>query len=406
MKLLFYRYGSICEPFLLSAFHELGMEVTELSSEMYNKNMKPGETAEQVSRLLLDGNFNLVFSVNFFPAVSEVCNIFHIPYAGWTVDSPVMELYSRSVTNACNYLFLFDRCQYEEIAPLNPGHVFYLPLATDPAYMQSVILACTDNSRFRSDLSFVGSLYTEKCPYDRLLDPPAYLSGFLDGIMAAQRKIYGYYFIEELLTEDIIREFKAHLPGFYSPQDAPYLTDQAITAQLYIGNKISALERTAVTKLLASRLSASGYTFDLYTGSDTSGFSGLRNRGFAKTLTEMPLIFRHSTINLNMTSKPIRSGIPLRIWDILGCGGFVITNYQTELPEYFVPGETLEVYESEEDLCDKCLYYLDHPALTREIAECGLALVREKHTYVHRLETLLYTVLASRQAESKKGEQP
>ena len=51
MKLLFYRYGSICEPFLLSAFHELGMEVTELSSEMYNKNMKPGETAEQVSRL-------------------------------------------------------------------------------------------------------------------------------------------------------------------------------------------------------------------------------------------------------------------------------------------------------------------------------------------------------------------
>lgn len=397
MKLLFYRYGSICEPYLLTAFHELGVTVTELSDEIYHKNRKPSEVVQSVSQTLLDGNFDIVFSINFFPAVSDVCNIFHIPYAGWTVDSPVMELYSRSVQNDCNYLFLFDRCQYEEIAPLHPGHVFYLPLATDPAYMQSVIQKNRHSRPFASDVSFVGSLYTEKCAYDKIVDLPAYAAGFLDGIMAAQQKVYGYYFIEELLTEDIIQAVKTHLPGYYSPLDAPYLTDRTIVSQLYIGNKISALEREALLKLLAPLLSDAGYSLDIYTGSDTGGIPKLRNRGLAKTLTEMPLIFADSTINLNMTSKPIRSGIPLRIWDILGCGGFAITNYQSELPEYFVPGETLEVYESAEDLCDKCLYYLEHPARAREIAENGLELVNERHTYVHRLEALLGVVFQAKQ---------
>ena len=50
------------------------------------------------------------------------------------------------------------------------------------------------------------------------------------------------------------------------------------------------------------------------------------------------------------------------------------------------------MYESAEDLRDKCFYYLEHPARAREIAENGLQLVREKHTYIHRLETLLQTI--------------
>ena len=124
MKLLFYRYGSICEPFILDALAQLGIKVTELTPEMSNKNMLPSEVVAAVNNALLSDHFDLVFSINFFPVVSDVCNIFHIPYAGWSVDAPVMELYSKSVTNPCNYLFLFDRCQYQEIEPLNPGHVF------------------------------------------------------------------------------------------------------------------------------------------------------------------------------------------------------------------------------------------------------------------------------------------
>lgn len=391
MKVLFYRYGSICEPFILKAFETLGIAVTELDKEIQDKSMQPSDCVKLVSSALMSGNYDFVFSVNFFPAVSDVCNILHIPYVGWTVDSPVMELYSRSITNSCNYIFLFDQCQYQDIAPLNPGHIYYLPLATDPDYMQSVVKGDISGDKFASQLSFVGSLYTEKCPYDSLTNPPALLSGFLDGLMEAQLKVYGYYFVEEVLSDSITAEFKAHMPDFYAPLNAPYLTDKTIAAQYYIGNKISSLERIRLLTQLAEQ-----FPTDIYTRSDTSGIPQLRNRGSVKTLTEMPLVFHNSIINLNFTSKPIRSGIPLRIWDIAGCGGFMITNFQAELPEYFTPGEDIEVYESADDLIDKCGYYLEHPKRAKEIAQNGLENVLAHHTYTYRIEEMLRVVFGNK----------
>ena len=74
----------------------------------------------------------------------------------------------------------------------------------------------------------------------------------------------------------------------------------------------------------------------------------------------MPLIFHYSKINLNITSKSIRSGLPLRIFDILGCGGFLLTNYQPELSNYFTPGYDLVCYSSEDELLEKTEYYLSH----------------------------------------------
>lgn len=391
MKALFYRYGSICEPFILKAFETLGITVTELDKEISDKSIQPSDCVKLVSSALMNGNYDFVFSVNFFPTVSDVCNIFRIPYIGWTVDSPVMELYSKSITNSCNYIFLFDQCQYQDIAPLNPGHIFYLPLATDPDYMQSVVKADNSGDKFASQLSFVGSLYTEKCPYDNLANPPAHLSGFLDGLMEAQLKVYGYYFVEEVLSDAITAEFKAYIPDFYAPQDAPYLTDKTIAAQYYIGNKITSLERIRLLTQLAEQ-----FPTDIYTLSDTSGIPQLRNRGSVDTLAEMPLVFHNSSINLNFTSKPIRSGIPLRIWDIAGCGGFMITNFQAELPEYFTPGEDIEVYESADDLMEKCGYYLENPKRAKEIAQNGLENILAHHTYTHRIEEMMRIVFGNK----------
>ena len=98
----------------------------------------------------------------------------------------------------------------------------------------------------------------------------------------------------------------------------------------------------------------------------------IHNRGFAKTNTEMPIIFHQSKINLNLTAKSIRSGLSLRIFDVLGCEGFLITNYQAELPEHFNIGEDLEAYTSLDDLIGKCEYYLSHDKDRQEIAHNGL----------------------------------
>lgn len=43
MNILIYRYGSICEPDIITGFQELGNHVDEITAEIYNKNLLPSE---------------------------------------------------------------------------------------------------------------------------------------------------------------------------------------------------------------------------------------------------------------------------------------------------------------------------------------------------------------------------
>lgn len=396
MKLLFYRYGSICEPDIIEGFRELGLTVEQLTDEIQNKGLTAKELIELVSHYLLEHPVDFVFSINFYPALSEVCNIFKLPYLCWIVDSPVMELYTTSVRNPWNRIFLFDKAIYQEIAPLNPDCVFHLPLATNVHQKKELIDSSDAQAmeRFGAKISFIGSLYTEKCAYDRLSEPPAYLEGYLNGLMEAQLRVYGYYFVEEALTDRIVEDFISHFSNFYHLPMESFLTDRTTLAQLYIGTKITVLERERIMHRLSEQ-----FPVTIYTASDTSSYPKLENRGLAKTLTEMPLIFHNSTINLNITAKSIRSGLPLRIWDILGSGGFCLTNYQAELPELLTAGEQIDTYASLEELEEKVRFYLNHPSICREIAENGLETVRKYHTYPIRLAQMLEMTYAPRKSQ-------
>ena len=139
MKILFYRYGSICEPDIISGFQELGFTISQITEEITNKELTWKESTKLVSQYLLEHPQDCVFTINFFPHISEVCNIFKIPYISWIVDSPVMELFTKPIQNPCNRIFLFDKEQYREIEPLNPGHVFHFPLAANVKQKQGVI---------------------------------------------------------------------------------------------------------------------------------------------------------------------------------------------------------------------------------------------------------------------------
>ena len=108
MKILFYRYRSICEPDILETFQEYGFEVTQITEHMYNKEFSPKDAVPFVSKMLIEKEYNAVFSINFFPFLSEVCNLMKIRYICWIVDWPVLELYSPSIKNPYNRIFIFD----------------------------------------------------------------------------------------------------------------------------------------------------------------------------------------------------------------------------------------------------------------------------------------------------------
>lgn len=97
--------------------------------------------------------------------------------------------------------------------------------------------------------------------------------------------------------------------------------------------------------------------------------------------TQMPLVFAGSKINLNISLRSIHSGIPLRVLDIMACGGFVLTNWQPEIEEYFVEGAEVAMFHSLEECMEKIDYYLQHEEKRKQIAEAGRKKVLEEFSY-------------------------
>ncbi|HOO79194.1 MAG TPA: DUF3880 domain-containing protein [Lachnospiraceae bacterium] len=386
MEILFYRYGSICEPDVISCFSHYGLDVITVDVEIKNKTITPSQTVQIVDQLCREHTFLFVFSINFFPSISDYCEIRHLPYVSWTVDSPIMELFSPSLSNSCNRTFMFDRAQYEYFRSRGPEHIFHLPLATNVARWDQVINTASPSQKaaFSSDISFIGSLYQEKNPYAKIKGISEYTKGYTEGIMEAQLGVYGCNFIEELLTPEIMEDYIQQVPDLTKSVYANTLSPSYVMANHFIGMDIAVKERQRVLSRLSEQHDVALYTF-----SDTSALPNVHVKGGAKTLTEMPLVFHESKINLNITIRPIQTGLSLRVFDILGCGGFLLTNYQAELPEYYEIGTDLETFSSMEELDEKAAFYLKHEEQRRQIAQNGYEKTKAMHTYEIRVAQMI-----------------
>lgn len=389
MKILLYRYGSICEPDVLAVFRELGLEVLEEKTEITNKALSPAYRIQLVEPVLREQHPLFVFSINFYPEIAEICSIYKTLYLCWTVDSPVPELFADSIRRPTNRIFLFDRAQYRDFSPYQPEHIYYLPLASCTERFDKVTSSISEKDRqiYSTDISFVGSLYCEKNPMNRLQGLSDYAKGYIQALVEASLKVYGYNPVPDAMTDRIAAEIKEHAPDFYHIENAVADSDRYIAAHSYVGMQIAETERIRTLNALAQF-----FQVDLFTRSNTSALQGVQVHGGVESLVEMPKIFHLSKINLNMTIKPIQTGLPLRIFDILGCGGFLMTNFQEELPEYFEIGVDLEAYSSLEELIDKCAYYLEHEDERKQIAQNGYRKVCEQHRYIHRIKKMLESI--------------
>lgn len=386
LHILFCKWTSICETGIDNGLKQLGHHIDYMTRLFESVDYDKGYLNELVETLKKK-RYDCVFTVNFIPIVSRVCNVMKIPYICWTVDNPCFQLYSETIQNPWNRIFMFDRSQYDKFHALNPDCIFHMPLACDFEAWNSIKLTKQDHEKYDCNISFIGSTYAEKCRYNQLENVPEYIDGYVNGIIQAQLNVYGYNFIEDALTDDFCRQFKEWADWY--PLGPDYTEDiRAIIADTYIGYKCTEQER-----ILTLRNISDHFDMDLYTLSDVSMIPNIHNRGGADSDTMMPKIFKCSKINLNMTNRPIRTGLPLRIFDIMGAGGFLLTNYQAELPENFEIGKDLAAYESQEDLLNQIAYYLEHEEERMEIARNGQEKVRNLHSYTVKLEQILKTGL-------------
>ena len=379
MKILFIEWASFGNADIKDAFASEGHQV--ICFPFSNKDARRDtETWSALTARLRETVPDAVFSFNYFPLVSNVCKREGLPYISWIYDSPYVMLYSYTAINPCNTIYVFDRALCREFKEAGIKTVRYLPMAANTERLNAL-----GSPDFAYDVSFVGSLYNESHNFfDRMENLSAYAKGYLEGLMQAQMHVQGCNFIQESLSP-IMEELYRALPMDPNPDGVE--TREYLYAQYVINRKLTGLERLRLLTAVTQK-----HTLDLFTLDPSFKLPNLRNHGTTDYYSEMPLVFKKSRINLNISLRSIKSGIPLRAFDIMGSGGFLLSNYQEDFLKNFTPGVDFVYYESEEDLLQKIDYYLTHDEERAAIAKNGHDQVAAAHTYRHRVREMLSAV--------------
>jgi len=380
VKILVYRWDMYPYDDIIQTLTEQGHLVDVLAFPISN-HLKD-RTFEKVFREKLSAGYDLVFSVNYYAVIGTVCNSIGMPYASWTCDSPLLSLQHPSVFFPQNYIFLFDYKEYKTLQQKGVPNIYYLPLA---GMRLDAGFRVREATHYHYDISFVGTLY-EKNRYEEMCCYlPDYLCGYMDAALEAQRNVSGGCLFPEMLNDEILTALSQYAKVCNGTSSLEEL-------RMHFATAVLSYKSAADTRIETLNLLSQNHDVHLFTTSQSEQLNNVHIHPPADYHTEMPEIFHHSKINLNLTIPNIENGIPLRCFDILASGGFLLTDYREELCRQFENGKDLVVFDSITDLIYKTDYYLSHPEERIQIARNGQKKVQQLHQYNTRLEKILHTI--------------
>lgn len=386
MKILIVDCSNFGIPGMQKAFKNLSIDSKVIKRELQTVRSDPKVELDLMEAMAED-NYDAVFSFNFLPVLATACNKLHKKYISWVYDNPQVKLYSTTMLYPTNYCFLFDRAEYETFKNGGISGVYHLPLAADINTYASIDYSKAKPDYY-NDISFIGKMYNEDTGYlSRYKGISPYFEGYVDGILRTQNRLYQANILEEALTPELIDELYRLVP--YEPTEDGVETLEYIFANYYLARKLATFDRHFYLEELSKNFKVSLYTLE-----KTPELPRVINKGIATYDTDMPQIFRHSKINLNIGLRSIKTGISLRCFDILGCGGFLMSTCQNELWDYFTPGVDFDFFTSPEELVKKCRYYLEHEDERAKIARNGFEKVKEFHSFECRIKEMFDIVFA------------
>ncbi len=327
-------------------------------------------------------DYDCVFSFDYYPEIAENCHKQGMNYISWVFDCPHYPLYSNTISYEENCIHIFDQKLCDELKHQGAKNVYHTPLGVNEERLKSIGFTEIPES-YIHDVTFLGNLYDNEFNFFDQATFPDDLKAYLEDVIDAQQLIYGRDIIsDKRVIDDSVMEV---LRNFIQFEDTgKYNVDYDRVILDIIRKKVTVSERRKI-------LEALGACFDttLYTTPDAKPIQGVNTLGLADYNSQMPYIFHNSKININMTFRCIPSGIPLRVMDVLGSGGFLITTYQDEIAEYFEEDKDLVIVRSPEEFIEKTAYYLENDEERKEIAQNGQKKVFEKFAYTKLLPEVL-----------------
>lgn len=367
------------------ALLELQRSVAMYEEHVFHPLHPVAEYYQDLEDFLEQNSFDCMISYLFDPGISDICQSRHMRYICWVYDSPLVTLFTEAAKNPCNSIFLFDHTEYLHMQELGLTNVYYLPMGVNLSRTGALSISDEDEKIFSSDISFIGSLYEDNS-YN------SFISSFPEEI-AAELKLY---LLQNLCKWDTPKPWPRVSSKVCNYMNSTFSASiwnrEEMDFDLYLGSlllsrKLAEMDRITVLNTLAEH-----YNVDLYTRSDCSYLRNVHTHSGVDYNTDMNKIFYFSKINLNITLPSIETGIPQRIFDIMGCGGFVLTNYQVEIADLFTIGKDIEVFHDLDELLEKTAYYLSHEEERLRIAINGYKTVRDHYSYTTQLSKILSIV--------------
>lgn len=380
MKLLVYLWNAYLEADVLEICQEKGVSVKTFSWTFRDKN-QDDRFMNWFGKTIDIRTYDAVLSINYWPLLSQVCQDQGTRYIAWCYDNPLNVVkIEDTLANPVNAVFLFDKIQYFKYKNAGFDTVYYLPLGVNANRMKRLSISDAEYARYAAQVSFVGQLYESRLP-EIMAPMNEYTKGYLNALMNVQTIMYGAYLLDECITEELIRDI--------NDQYLQKVPDTEVRLSKEALNFAMACEITRKNRIILLSLCGARYDTRLYSYQNSEVIKNVKKCSQVDYLKEMPLVFACSKINLNPSLRIIQTGIPLRAFDIMGAGGFLLSNYQEELLEYFENEKDMVVYESMEDAIAKINFYLNHEDLRRKIAENGRIKTLEEHSLQNRFEQII-----------------
>lgn len=343
---------------------------------------------EQVEALMEGlGDAEIILTLRFSMVVAEACYRKQRLYISWIWDSPQKELYVQEAKYETNRIFVFDHKQQKRLLDFGLKNVFYEPLAVNLTRISAIQIMDEDNHRFSNQIAFVGNLRRVE-QRERFLESLQGRAG--EYIKENIEKEIGTWGHDLSLYQSGEDELFAQINKGIVKDSVDLCVPDKYLVQTMFSDEISYRDRIIVLNTLARAFQIALYTQD---GMDDPNIDQAVYRYPQVSYdVEMTKVFHLSKINLNVTKRSIEDGVPLRVFDIMGAGGFALSDERTGIRELFEVGKEIETYSCIEELEEKTAFYLIHEQKRIKIAYQGYQKVKENHTYPEALKRMLSVI--------------
>ncbi len=331
-----------------------------------------------------------IVMVNYDEDVGTACNDLKIPLIAWAID-PTTDRTPVPPSSASDnfHVFTLRKQSVEMLHEVGFKQVEYLPLGVDVQKRRPLELTQEELSRYAAPVTFVGSSLMSRAKRFKRLFLQLYASfdcwgdedfdhtsERLEKVLAAERADYSVYVTDELLHESF-GDFLAAAKRSGTPGDP----------EKWVAEIVASYKRIAYVTALSDE-GVHVWGDDGWKEVATTS-PGLAYMGQASFQHELTLVYNGADINVDVNRIYQPDVVPVRVFDVLACGGFMIAEHSEELAELFEVGKELESYRTLAELEEKVAHYRTHPDEAAEIARRGHDAVRARHTMRGRVKRLL-----------------